>query len=379
MPHFQYMLSARRAVWALAVVLCVWAGGAMAGERLSRDKLVDSPRFKEIEKRVLEEDIPWWVQDSPDKLAEYITRDMDKDEEKAWALYRWIGHNITYDWDAFLGNSSQWYTPSQILDRKKGVCSDYSILFTAMGRTAGLEVQYIEGNAKGYSYFQGTDVPGKSNHAWNVIKIGEEWYPIDTTWGAGYAPGETDHRGHRNAFEATYFLTPPEELIFNHRPESPRWQLLENAVTMQTYLNMPDVTPRFFKLGINLDNVRKREVEVGQTFTLKLEAPEDLGMMANLKKKTESGSTQLKVNRNGKQVSIPLEFPAPGTYVVEIFAGRGGLYHGVGSFYLLAQFEPGKTPAPKAEQPKAPKAVEPKGKKKGAAGAKAKSAKKEKK
>ncbi len=51
-------------------------------------------------------------------------------------------------------------------------------------------------------------------HFWNVIKLDNKWYFIETTWSAGYY--EKDKYIKR--FEPFWFLTPPEQFIYFHLP-----------------------------------------------------------------------------------------------------------------------------------------------------------------
>ena len=51
-----------------------------------------------------------------------------------------------------------------------------------MCKALGLEYVLISGYSKGTSYFDG-QMPTKTNHAWNAVKIDSQYYLIDSTWG----------------------------------------------------------------------------------------------------------------------------------------------------------------------------------------------------
>lgn len=121
-----------------------------------------------------------------DNEAKSIVGSETDEEKKAFLLYKWIGSNIAYDMDKYndiLNNESyrDKFGAIPAYNTRKGVCEDYSDLYTAMARAVGLKVRVIVG--QGYSYDQW------SGHAWNEVYIPkyEAWIPLDTTWAvSGY-------------------------------------------------------------------------------------------------------------------------------------------------------------------------------------------------
>ncbi len=73
-----------------------------------------------------------------------------------------------------------------------------------LGRAAGLEVVRIEGEALG-----GWGGP----HAWNAVRIGQSWYPVDAAW-------DTE------PYDTRWLFTPPEIFLATHFPADPAWQLV---------------------------------------------------------------------------------------------------------------------------------------------------------
>jgi hypothetical protein len=136
--------------------------------------------FKQILQRkyeVLDADIPRNIADA----AKEITAKAKTDEEKARALYTWVGTRITYDWDKVNQYEQQriWHeqTPEDTFATKKGVCIDYSRLYAVMARAIGLNVKVVTG--RGYDG-QGSYGP----HAWNEVYLTEQhkYVPLDSTW-----------------------------------------------------------------------------------------------------------------------------------------------------------------------------------------------------
>lgn len=114
-----------------------------------------------------------------EQAAIYVTKDAHNDEEKARKLYDWLGSRIAYDWDKANNYEKQgiWkeQTPAETFDTRRGVCIDIARLYAVMARTAGLEVEVATG--------MGADGRGGFGpHAWNIVKINNEWIPLDATW-----------------------------------------------------------------------------------------------------------------------------------------------------------------------------------------------------
>jgi transglutaminase/protease-like cytokinesis protein 3 len=45
-----------------------------------------------------------------------------------------------------------------------------------------------------------------------------------------------------------YFITDPEDHIYQHFPDDPKWQLLECPITLTEFINLPIVKSPFFAL-----------------------------------------------------------------------------------------------------------------------------------
>ena len=52
----------------------------------------------------------------------------------------------------------------------KAVCQGYASLFLRMCKQSGIPARYITGKGDG------------EPHAWNIVKLGDYWYNVDTTW-----------------------------------------------------------------------------------------------------------------------------------------------------------------------------------------------------
>lgn len=116
-----------------------------------------------------------------DTKAKEITKSGTGDRDKAYLVYAWVCRNIKYDYDKSVIIK---YDPSKAVsgaietyNTKKGVCFDFSSLYVAMCRAAGLKVRMMTG----YGY------TGKLwvDHVWNEVYCtgSETWINLDTTFG----------------------------------------------------------------------------------------------------------------------------------------------------------------------------------------------------
>lgn len=123
-----------------------------------------------------------------------LTKHAKTKEEIVAIIYYWITENMSYDYDMAANISSYaGYIPNvdAVLERRIGICYDYSALFAAMLRINGIPCKLIMGDV---------NVPGKDTiyHGWNEIWLEstgwisvelasapEEWMRIDSTFVSG--------------------------------------------------------------------------------------------------------------------------------------------------------------------------------------------------
>lgn len=153
------------------------AGEALAGQGPVLAEAVQA-EFKNVLDRKYEI-IDYNIPSDINEAALQITEDAATDEEKAVALYDWVGSRISYDWDKadnYVENGI-WkeQTPQETFDTRKGVCIDYARLYAMMARAAGLDVRVVTG--------MGADGSGGYGpHAWNEVMLDGGWTPLDATW-----------------------------------------------------------------------------------------------------------------------------------------------------------------------------------------------------
>ncbi|MDR0572014.1 MAG: transglutaminase-like domain-containing protein [Rickettsiales bacterium] len=85
---------------------------------------------------------------------------------------RWVNKNIEYD-PSYYGKS---LNSMEILEKKRGVCEHYAILYQDLLRVIGLPAQTVSGIS--YNY----EKKSFENHAWVIVNHNSNWLPMDPTW-----------------------------------------------------------------------------------------------------------------------------------------------------------------------------------------------------
>ncbi len=271
-------------------------------------------------------------------LTEQLINGLSSDLDKAKAIYTWIGENISYDTQAYFSGNYQDSNAYNTFITRKSVCQGYAELFNEMATFAGLEAKVISGYAKGYGYKLNDKITG-TNHAWNVVKINNDWKLIDTTWGSGSINSQNKFE---RRFNYHYFLTDPKRFIYDHLPEDPNMQLLNPPVSKAEFSNLPKIYKNFYILGLDfIDQIYSQNQSEDEEFHFELKAPEDVIFTSNL----IEGNTKLSRNyiwteRKDDKVLFTIRFPRSGNFKVELFAKSkdktDALYDGILNFNVKA-------------------------------------------
>lgn len=106
-------------------------------------------------------------------LEEQTTPDMS-DYDKELALYAWLTGHASYDQSHYSskGAPRSSYEPYGPLIQGKGVCLGFATTFQLLMDMADIECITVAGAAFG----------NRENHAWNMVRLSEEWYCVDPTW-----------------------------------------------------------------------------------------------------------------------------------------------------------------------------------------------------
>ncbi len=143
------------------------------------------------------------------------------------------------------------------MQSKLAVCEGYSNIFKELCIAAGLESEKVSGYAKGYGYIEKKSFT-RTNHAWNVVKIDNQWRIFDVTWASGYGKNVDGKMVSISEFDEKWFDIEPKIAIFSHLPEDPKWQLISNTLTLKQFEKCPEITHLIFeykKLGGNINKI----------------------------------------------------------------------------------------------------------------------------
>lgn len=291
---------------------------------LSAVSAVCSADYKMLDKHALM--APAALYDSVEDLVKYLVKPAANDAEKARVIYRWITKNIAYDTDSYFGGERKDNTAEGVLKSGLSVCEGYANLFYKMSLKAGIECIKISGYSKGYGYTPGSRFSGKTDHAWNAVKIDGKWLLIDSTWGAGYIDKDKKFVFQYNDF---YFLTPPEQFILKHYPEDPKFQYLDKTVTLREFEKSFMPHPEYFKYGIKIDDFKTAIINASNTLVIPVKSPEDIVLTVNLKDQDNMIKNAVIIQYVNDRYEININFPESKVYMLHIYAkdkNEKGLY-----------------------------------------------------
>ena len=116
------------------------------------------------------------VAEKLEEVYEELDLEEKNDYYKICAIYDYICDNVVYDYDN-LNNETYplQFTAYAALINGTSVCQGYANLFYRMALDWGVDARLIAGDAGG-------------PHAWNIVKMGDYYYNLDSTWDAGLRP-----------------------------------------------------------------------------------------------------------------------------------------------------------------------------------------------
>ena len=220
---------------------------------------------------------------SPKELATSLIADAKTDEQKVYALFRWITDNVDYrlkpvgvksippDTSTVLRPLDE-IVAEHVLRNKVAVCDGYSRLFKTLCTYAGIKCEVINGYAK-----NGTERVGRrfrTNHTWNAVFIDSAWKLLDVTWASGFVSYRGDY--FIRQYEPKYYLSPPEDFIKDHYPEDEKWTLLSSWPVPEEFRYAPFKTQAFVRSKVKsfFPSSGIIEAQVGDTINLFVEVDE---------------------------------------------------------------------------------------------------------
>lgn len=136
-------------------------------------------------------------EESLDKIVNNIMATIIKDNmndfEKIKAIHDYIILNSEYS----LNTTNSAFSPYTLVTEGKGVCSAYALLAYKMLSKCNIEAYIVEGETT-------------QAHAWNLVKLDNKFYHIDTTW-------DDPIEDRKGLVQYTYFLTSDAYMSKDHK------------------------------------------------------------------------------------------------------------------------------------------------------------------
>ncbi len=286
------------------------------------------------------------------ELVSYFSKKSFTPIEKTRLIYVWLAENISYDDRAYNSKNIGDNSATSVFKSKKAVCAGFANLYTEIGIKMGLDIVTISGVAKGYEFeeYLSDNLNESINHAWNLIRIDNEWRVFDATWGEGF--GSANKKGKLESskkFDNTWFNVDPKDAIFSHLPDDLNKQYINPPISFESFLAMPFLVPSVFETGwISSDELLlkmkdKKRIDLPDLTSplekLKLTAPVERVLKRGksnefIVESTEVRKVFLYVNEedaipftiDGTKFKYTLNTKTPGTYQVVISNQNDQLY-----------------------------------------------------
>lgn len=144
------------------------------------------------------------LQEKTNQIVSQVIKPNMKDYEKELALHDYLVTHSTYDKRLFTGNMpDESYTDYGVLIKGTGVCEGYAKAMKRLLDAVGVETIVAIGEAKDGEEWIG--------HAWNIVKIGGQYYQLDPTWDDPITSDGKDVLRH------SYFNITDQQISKDHR------------------------------------------------------------------------------------------------------------------------------------------------------------------
>jgi len=203
---------------------------------------------------------------SAEALASQIQKDFRSDRERVRAIYTWLATNIRYDMDEYLNGERlikfkyrtqqelrekqqaiREYSITNTLNDNMAVCEGFAQTFKKVCELMGIRSLFIEGHSKVGVNDIGRN-PTIGDHAWNAVKIDNQWHLVDVTWASGSANGNV----WKQQFNDFYFFTKPEDFVKNHLPSTPGLSFSNSEPSKKAFFAAPIYSRGYFRANLAL-------------------------------------------------------------------------------------------------------------------------------
>ena len=248
-------------------------------------------------------------------------------------VYDAVSLLLDYDIEGFVNrklDSQQW---SDILISKKSVCEGYANLFKQICDLLKIPCEKVHGYARGL-YKTSLNEDTSPNHAWNIVKIQDEWYYIDCTWGSG----ALNQNKAQSGYNTDWLFVKGDYFVYTHFPTDSNYQLTQKKISLEEFKKTPRLDPIFFeKYSLVSSFFSVNNIDSSFSIELKKNLSANARIVfydyeSGIEIKERSISTQ-----NPEKLSTTFHAPAPGLYLgVILYNVKDSLYNGCGYFLLNA-------------------------------------------
>ena len=195
------------------------------------------------------------IESSIQSVAEYIARQESDPYLQIKALHDYVISRISYDFQALKMGKYPSQDAQTVFSTRKAVCGGYANLFMALSQVIGINTVVIQGDIRqdlappnSISTNAGQLNPNikLTLHAWNAIKVADNWQLVDTTW------DDINSTQNLSLYKSDYLMPPPEVMITDHFPTQSDWQLLHKPISRDYFESQLMLTPQFFNEGLQI-------------------------------------------------------------------------------------------------------------------------------
>lgn len=268
-----------------------------------------------------------------------INQSAKNDFEKVKMAHDVTAGLISYDAAGYWAGTIPEQDWASVLKRKTAVCEGYANLFKKFCDTLKIPCEVIHGYARGVgTSLTDTENPRNTNHAWNLVRIEEACYLVDTTWDSGYMDGKVS----KQSYTTDWLFINGEVMIYSHFPENSRHQLLTNPVSAEAFTSLPDLRPKFFDAVSKYQDFQKIN-NVKNSFSFSYDISSDnyslsFGIYPVSKEVSLKSDRDYTFTRNlgSGKYEVLFSFPETGLWTVNIYYRKSGekIGHGCGSFLV---------------------------------------------
>jgi hypothetical protein len=187
-------------------------------------------------------DMPRQAEASITSVAQYLSAQEPDPVLRIKALHDYVADRLTYDTESPEGKA-----PAQdaetVFKRRTAISGGYANLLSALGQAIGIDIPAISGTSR----IPQSDLDGTA-HAWNAVRLQNQWQLIDVTWDSVYLEG----RNALKRYRTDYLFTPASLFAYSHFPDDAAWQLLDGPIDRGEFLRQPVLSPAFFSQDLAL-------------------------------------------------------------------------------------------------------------------------------